>query len=148
MENITLGNIQNLMVFVASMITTGGVIGGFLYRLFKKALHNQLEPFNKRIDETIKNNNRNYEELKKQVEELTIANDNNDIDTIRRSISAFDNMCRMDINNDNIQKHFYITAFKDIDKWAEYHKKYPNLNGEMNVAIEYIKEHYKNAKFD
>lgn len=158
-EDLTLGNIQNVLTFIATTITSVGAIGAVFYKLndkkqkkqqeqFKEEIQKLLEPFNKRIDETIENNNRNYEELKKQVEELTIANDNNDIDTIRRSISAFDNMCRMDINNDSIQKHFYITAFKDIDKWAEYHKKYPNLNGEMNVAIEYIKEHYKKAKFE
>lgn len=151
MENITLGNIQNLMVFVASMLTSGGVICGFIYRLINKKQKEQqkllkleiqklLEPFNKRIDETIENNNKRFDALDKKV-------DNNDIYVVRRSISAFDNLCRLDINNNAIQKHQYNTAYLDIDKWAYYHKLYPELNGEINDAIENIKEHYKNAKF-
>ncbi len=136
MENITLGNIQNFLIIITS-ITTSIVT---LYKLIKRALHIALEPFNKRIDETIENNNRRFDELTRLV-------DFNDIDVVRRSISAFDNLCRLDINNDNIQQHQYNTIFKDIDKWAMYHKKYPELNGEINTAIENIKEHYKNARY-
>lgn len=139
-ENITLGNIQNLMVFVASMITTGGVIGGFVYKLFTKALHKQLEPFNKRIDETIQNNNKRFDELTRIV-------DFNDIDAVRNRIVAFENLCRLDVNNDDIKLHQYKTYFKDEDKWKLYHDKYPELNGEINVAIESIHNHYEKAKF-
>ena len=169
MENITIGDINHLLTFIATLIGSITAIATVFYKLnnrrvakqqeafrkeFQQELQRQLEPFDKRIDETIENNNKNYneikaqvKELKIQVDELTTITDNNDIDTIRRSISAFDNMCRADTNNDNIPKHFYVTAFKDINKWADYHVKYPNLNGEMNAAIENIKEHYKTAKF-
>ena len=165
MENITLGNIQNLMVFVASMITTGGVIGGFIYRLINKKQKEQqellkleiqelLEPFNNKIDETKENNNKRFdeinkkfEELKKQYEELLLTTDKNDIDAVRSRISAFAQVCKLDVNYDKTPLHSYNTAFKDIDKWARYHKKYPELNGEINSAIEIIKEHYKKAKF-
>lgn len=158
MENITLGNISDILKFVATIITSVGVIGAVFYKMndkkqqkqqeqFKEEIQKLLEPFNDRIDETIKNNNRNYEELKKQVEELTIANDKNDIDAVRARISAIAQVCKLDINKDTTPQHSYNTAFKDIDKWAMYHKKYPELNGEINSAIEIIKESYKQAKF-
>lgn len=158
MKNITLGDIQNLLVFVASMITSGGVIGGFIYKLINKKQKEQqellkleiqklLEPFNKRIDETIENNNKRFDEIKNQYEELLLTTDNNDIDAVRSRISAFAQVCKLDINCNTTPLHSYNTAFKDIDKWARYHKKYPELNGEINSAIEIIKEHYKEAKF-
>ena len=53
----------------------------------------------------------------------------------------------LDVNNDAIKLHQYKTYYKDEDKWTMYHKKYPELNGKLDVAIENIKEHYKKAKF-
>ena len=93
-------------------------------------------------------------ELKEQhIETLTKISDlekivdNNDIDVVRNRIVAFENLCRLDANNDTIKKYQYDTAYKDIDKWKEYHKKYPSLNGEIDIAIDNINEHYKSAKF-
>lgn len=151
MENITLGNIQNVLTFIATTITSVGVIGAVFYKLndkkqkkqqeqFKEEMQKLLEPFNKRIDETIANNNKRFDELTKLV-------DFNDIDAVRSRISAFAQVCKLDVNYDKTPLHSYNTAFKDIDKWARYHKKYPELNGEINSAIEIIKEHYKKAKF-
>ncbi len=137
MENLTLEDIKNLLVLVSSMLTSGAV----LLRYAKRMLEKQLAPFNKRIDETIENNNKRFNELTKQV-------DFNDIDTVRARISAFDQLCRLDKNYKTIQQHQYNTVFKDIDKWAMYHRKYPELNGEINAAIENINEHYKKAIFE
>ena len=141
MENITLGNINNILVLIASLISSGGVICGLALAIGRIILKRTLEPFNKRIDETIENNNKRFDELTKQV-------DFNDIDTVRARISAFDQLCRLDKNYKTIQQHQYNTVFKDIDKWAMYHKKYPELNGEINAAIENINEHYKKAIFE
>jgi len=141
MENITLGNINNFLVLIASIISSSGVICGLALSIGRIILKRTLEPFNKRIDETIENNNKRFNELTKQV-------DFNDIDTVRARISAFDQLCRLDKNYKTIQQHQYNTVFKDIDKWAMYHRKYPELNGEINAAIENINEHYKKAIFE
>lgn len=141
MENITLGNINNILVLIASIISSSGVICGLALAIGRVILKRTLEPFNKRIDETIENNNKRFNELTKQV-------DFNDIDTVRARISAFDQLCRLDKNYKSIQQHQYNTVFKDIDKWAMYHRKYPELNGEINAAIENINEHYKKAIFE
>lgn len=79
-------------------------------------------------------------DLEKRVDDVDIA-------VVRNRIVAFDQLCRLDTNNDSIKKYQYDVAYKDIDIWADYHKKYPSLNGEINMAIENINEHYKNAKF-
>lgn len=158
MENITLGNISDILKFAATIITSVGVIGAVFYKmndkkqqkqqeLLKLEMQKLLEPFNKRIDETIENNNKRFDEIKNQYEELLLTTDNNDIDAVRSRISAFAQVCKLDINCNTTPLHSYNTAFKDIDKWARYHKKYPELNGEINSAIEIIKEHYKEAKF-
>ena len=140
MGNITLGDLQGWLVILATTITSIGVIVGAVYKLFKYLLKKALEPFNDRIDETIANNNKRFDELIKKI-------DNNDIDVVRGRIVAFEQICRLDVNYNNIKQHQYKTYFKDEDKWAMYHKIYPELNGEINTAIESINEHYKHAKF-
>lgn len=87
-------------------------------------------------------------DLKKDIDNLKEIVDWNDIDTIRNRISAFENLVRLDTNKNQLKRHQYITAIKDIDKWELYHTKYKNLNGEMNLAIENIKKAYNDAKFD
>lgn len=140
MENITLGDISNNIRFWATLISSSGVVCGLALLIGRIILKRTLEPFNKRIDETIQNNNKRFDELEKMV-------DYNDIDAVRNRIVAFENLCRLDVNNDSIKLHQYKTYYKDEDKWAMYHKKYPELNGEINTAIESINEHYKKAKF-
>ena len=86
-------------------------------------------------------------ELLAKMETLEKTIDKNDIDAVRNRISAFDQLCRLDVKHNSIQMHQYNTAFKDIDKWKIYHKKYPKLNGEIDVAISNIKDNYKMANF-
>lgn len=86
--------------------------------------------------------------IKKDIKSLKETVDWNDIDTVRNRISAFENLVRLDTNKNQLKKHQYITALKDIDKWKYYHTVYKNLNGEMNLAIQNIEESYKIAKFD
>jgi len=88
-----------------------------------------------------------HNETLTKIADLEKITDNNDIDTVRNRIVAFENLCRLDVNYNTIKKYQYDTAYKDIDKWREYHIKYPSLNGEIDMAIENINEHYKKAKF-
>lgn len=92
--------------------------------------------------------NDRIDKLESNINSLYETVDMNDIATVRNRICAFDNLCRMDINNDSIKRHQYATVFKDIDRWNRYHIKYPKLNGEIKTAIENIEEHFKKAKFD
>lgn len=86
-------------------------------------------------------------DIKKELDNLKIQVDRNDIRTIRNRISNFENLVRLDAKKQQLKKHQYTTAFKDIDKWNRYHEKYPDLNGELKLAIENIEKAYKNANF-
>lgn len=88
------------------------------------------------------------EDVKKDIKQLKVEADYREIGTLRNRISSFDALCRLDVNHDQLEKHQYITAFKDIDKWDKYHETYKDLNGELRMAIENIQNHYKEAKFD
>ena len=50
MDNITLGDIANVLIFVAGVITAGGVIAGFMSKRFGKVMSEQLQPLNDKID--------------------------------------------------------------------------------------------------
>ena len=147
MENITLGQIQTVVIFIASFITSGGIIMAFALKIGKKILDRSLEPFNKKMEEMDRNRKEQHEETLEKIADLEKIVDQNDIDALRNRIVAFDNLCRLDVNNNSIKKYQYDTAYKDVDKWKEYHLKYPTLNGEIDMAIENINEHYRNAKF-
>ena len=140
-----------MATIIATSISTVGTIVVAIITLITKNKIEKISDVKSEIRNDIEKNRQEdiqrHKETIKMIKELDKKVDNNDIDVVRRSISAFDNLCRLDKNNNSIQQHQYNTAFKDIDKWIIYHKKYPELNGEINVAIENIKEHYKNAKF-
>lgn len=71
--------------------------------------------------------------------------DMNDVDTIRNRILANETLIR---KGEHLKLYQYKSIFKDIDKWREYHIKYPELNGIIDVAIENIIEAYKKETFD
>lgn len=88
------------------------------------------------------------DKIEQRVDTLQKTTDYNDIATIRNRISSFENLCRLDAGHNTLKKHQYTTVFKDIDTWEKYHEKYPDLNGELKLAIENIKKSYNLAKFD
>lgn len=147
MEQITLGQIQTFIVFIASFITSGGIIMGFALKIGKKILNKSLEPFNKRIDDMDMQRKVQHQETLVKINDLETRIDEVDIAVVRNRIVSFENLCRLDVNNDNIKLYQYKTFFKDEDKWKEYHVKYPTLNGEIDEAIKNIHKHYENASF-
>lgn len=86
--------------------------------------------------------------VKEDIAKLQWEADHREIGSLRNRISSFEGLCRLDTTHTQLKKHQYVTAFKDIDKWDAYHEKYEDLNGELKLAIENIKECYKKAKFD
>lgn len=86
-------------------------------------------------------------EINEKIGNLETRIDWNDIYIVKHRIIDFDIRVRKDINNDMIERYEYKAIFKDIQKWIDYHKKYENLNGEIDIAIDNIKESFKKAKF-
>lgn len=146
--------IKDNLLIISTLITSVGIIAGFVYKLFKRLLKKELEPFIDMIKEQDKKREEQHEEtmqliaeVRKEIAEVRKENDMGIIDALISRIDAFDMLCRTDINFDIIQLHQYDNIFIDIQKWNDYHIKYPELNGKLDVAIENIKEHYKKAKF-
>lgn len=50
MENITLGEISNVLVFIAGILASGGSIAVFFSKRFGKIMADQLKPTNDKID--------------------------------------------------------------------------------------------------
>ena len=89
--------------------------------------------------------NRLHRDLNSKISNLETHVDKIEIDTIRNRILSYDALIR---KGEHLKRYQYESVFKDIDKWSMYHKVYTDLNGMIDVAIENIKEAYKNEKFD
>ena len=117
---------------------------GTIFVFFANKKISKLKDLEVKLDQKIRDNG---DLLQKQINEVRKAVDNVNIGNIRARIVTFDNICRLDEENNSIQRHQYDAIFKDIDEWSHFHEIYPELNGEINVAIENIKQHFKEAKF-
>lgn len=76
MEHITLGDIQNVLVFFASVFSAGGVIVGFTLKRVRKITEEVLKPTNDKIDA-----------ISKKVDQVDIDNCKN---YLQQAISALD----------------------------------------------------------
>ena len=63
-----MGQLSDFIITFASVLTAIGVISRIAVNGSKKILQEALEPFNKRIDETIENNNSKFKELQLQTD--------------------------------------------------------------------------------
>lgn len=129
---------------ITTSITT---IGTIVIAIFTYLTNHKVEKMNKVKGDLQQEIKKQHEETLLKIGELEKIVDNNDIDTVRSRIVAFENLCRMDKNFNTLKRHQFKTIFKDIDKWKAYHIKYPELNGEIDIAIESIQEHYKKEIF-
>lgn len=119
-------------------------LAGTIFVFFANKKISKLKNLELKIEQKMKDSDR---VLQEQINIVRKAVDNVNIGNIRARIVTFDNICRLDTGCNSIQRHQYNAIFKDIDEWTKYHEIYPELNGEINVAIENINEHFKNAKF-
>lgn len=123
------------------------VCGTVAVALFTYFTNHKVERITNVKEELKKDYELQHKEIIDKINDLEETVDKNDIDTVRSRIVSFDNICRLDKTHDQIKRYQYDTIFKDINKWAQYHKKYPDLNGEIDIAIQNIQESFKVAKF-
>lgn len=86
MENITIGDMQHIIVNFASIITAGGIVCGFAMKIGKRILKNSLEPFNKRMDEMEKARIQQHEETKKEINIVKRELEENSLNTMKNTI--------------------------------------------------------------
>ena len=140
MKDIIIVSIPVLSTIIPSILT-------YLTNKKIRTLDNVKKEFETKMEANRQEDIARHQETLEKLAELDKKVDGNEIGVIRNRISSFENLCRLDENNNSIELHQYQNIFKDIDEWESFHDIYKNLNGELNIAIENIKEHYKNAKF-
>lgn len=50
MESVTLGDISNVLIFIAGILTSGGTIAGFMSKRFGKMMKDELRPLSQKVD--------------------------------------------------------------------------------------------------
>lgn len=86
MESVTLGQIQTILTFVATFITSGGIILAFALKIGKKILDNSLEPFNKKIEELDKGRKEQHNETLALIDTLKEELNKNSLNTMKNTI--------------------------------------------------------------
>lgn len=68
MENVTMGQVYIFIINFASILSAGALICKFAFSSGKKILDKSLEPFDKRIDEVVENNNKRFNAMQLQID--------------------------------------------------------------------------------
>lgn len=124
MQNITLGQIQTIFVFIATFITSGGIIIAFALKIGKKILDNSLEPFNKKIDEMDKQRKEQHNETLAIIDTLKIELNKNSLNTMKNTIC-----------NDKIPLSERVSVGKEyIEKGG---------NGAVKIYVHKLEEEYE-----
>jgi len=117
MESITLGEISNVLIFIAGVLASGGAIAGFMSKRFGKIMSEQLKPTNEKLDS-----------LAESIDEVDMANCKN---FLVQSISELENGRELD---KVAQERF----------WENY-DHYTNMGGNsyIHTAVEKLKKENK-----
>lgn len=116
MEHITLGDISNVLIFIAGILTAGGSIAGFMSRRFGKVMKEQLKPLNEKIDG-----------LASQVNQVDIDNTKN---YLQQTISAVSEGAKLDTaaRERFYENYDHYTNDLNLNSWV--HKEVERLEKE------------------
>ena len=142
---------DNLLLILSIIVSLLAIIEK-IKKPFKNGLKNMMREATGYIQEDVimlsKENSRlndNCDKIIDRLDMIETKTDMIDIANVRNRIVTFENLIR--IQKKEIKYHQYKAIFEDIKKWKDYHEKYPNLNGMLNIAIEMIEDSYKVANF-
>ena len=124
MENITIGDIQHILVNIASIITAGGIVGVFALKIGKKILDKSLQPFSDKMEEMEQARIYQHEETKREIKIVRDELAKNSLNTMKNTIC-----------NDN------IPLSERISVGQEYIAK--GGNGAVKVYLNELEEIYK-----
>lgn len=82
MEQVTLGDISNVLIFIAGILTSGGTIAGFMSKRFGKMMKTELQPLSEKMDS-----------LSDKIGQVDIDNTKN---YLQQTISAIDSGEKLD----------------------------------------------------
>lgn len=116
MESITLGDISNVLMFIAGILTAGGTIAGFMSKRFGKMMKEELKPLNQKVDN-----------LAGAVKQVDIDNTKN---YLQQAISAIDAGEKMDTaaRERFYENYDHYTNDLNLNSWV--HKEVDRLEKE------------------
>lgn len=116
MESITLGDISNVLVFIAGILAAGGSIAVFFGKRFGKVIQKELEPLNNKMDA-----------LSAQVKQVDIDNTKN---YLQQTISAVDTGVKLDTaaRERFYENYDHYTNDLNLNSWV--HKEVDRLEKE------------------
>lgn len=116
MESITLGDVSNVLVFIAGVLTAGGAIAGFMSKRFGRMMKEELRPLNDKVDK-----------VAVQVRQVDIDNTKN---YLQQAISAIDTGERLDgaARERFYENYDHYTNELDLNSWV--HKEVERLEKE------------------
>lgn len=116
MESITLGDISNVLVFIAGILASGGSIAVFFSKRFGKMMSEQLKPTNDKIDA-----------LSAQVNQVDIDNTKN---YLQQTISAVSDGVKLDqaARERFYENYDHYTNDLNLNSWV--HKEVERLEKE------------------
>lgn len=119
MENTTLGEISNVLVFIAGILASGGSIAVFFSKRFGKMMEKQLQPINDKIDT-----------VSKQVSQVDIDNTKN---YLQQTISAIDAGAKLDkAGKERFYENYdHYTNDLNLNSWV--HKEVERLEKENKL---------------
>ena len=126
---------------IAGYVTIGLIVLGMIVEITPVKV-SPLAYIGRKLNKSL---NDKIDTMNAKVDNLEVNVDEVKIDAIKNHILSYDALIR---KGEHLKKYQYESAFDDINKWVAFHKKYPDLNGMIDIAIENIKEAYKNEKFD
>ena len=124
MENITIGDIQHILVNLASIITAGGIVGVFALKIGKRILDKSLQPFSDKMEEMEQARIDQHEETKKEIKIVRDELAKNSLNTMKNTIC-----------NDNIPLSERLSVGKEyIEKGG---------NGAVKVYLHQLEKEYE-----
>lgn len=103
MQAITLGEVSGVLVFIAGILSAGGIIVGFMSKRFGKLMRENLEPTERKI-----------EDVAKRIESVDMANCKN---YLVSTISDVQNGTTLD----SVARERFYENYDTISKWAGTH---------------------------
>lgn len=119
MNGITLGDISNVLIFIAGVLGAGGSITLFFSKRFGKIIEKQLQPINDKIDA-----------VSKQVSQVDIDNTKN---YLQQTISAIDAGTKLDkAGKERFYENYdHYTNDLNLNSWV--HKEVERLERENKL---------------
>lgn len=117
--NISLGDLSNVLVFIAGILTAGGTIAGFMSKRFGKIMEQHLQPLNDKIDG-----------LSEQIDKVDIDNTKN---YLQQAISAIDAGAKLDnaAKERFWENYDHYTNDLNLNSWV--HKEVERLEKENKL---------------